>query len=301
MAKRNLIILFFILFVITIACGTATPTASSSSEENSGAQVSSPSSPQASADSLEPTIMPTVTPDPNIVEAGVHLVGKEIKPGIYVGHSDSCYWERLKDLSGSFDAIIANGNSYGQFYVQVKESDFAFSSSCDVALLDSVQKQSTNYHQTLEPGVFLVGADIKPGIYKGEEEGCYWERLRDVTGGFDAIIANGNSNGQFYVQVKENDFAFSSSCGVVLLDPIPEHSGEYPKTLEPGLYLVGPDIQPGTYKGVEEECYWERLKDVAGDFSSIISNDISNGQFFVQVSKTDFALSTSCKIERVGD
>lgn len=41
------------------------------------------------------------------------LVPQEIKPGTYralVPADSYCYWERLKDTSGSLDAIIANNN-----------------------------------------------------------------------------------------------------------------------------------------------------------------------------------------------
>jgi hypothetical protein len=38
-----------------------------------------------------------------------------------------------------------------------------------------------------------------------------------VSGGFDAIIANDNTDGQFYIQVNESDFALSTSCEVELV------------------------------------------------------------------------------------
>lgn len=74
----------------------------------------------------------------------------------------------------------------------------------------------------------------------------------------------------------------------------------------PGTYLVGRNIQPGTYKGeagsdILNACYWERLRDVAGDAGSIIANDNAMGSFFVQVLSTDFALKTNCSLVRVGD
>lgn len=248
-----------------------------------------------------PTYTPTATPDPNFVKSGIYLVGSEINPGLYKGMSDGCYWERLKDLSGGFDAIVANGNSDGQFYIHVKEGDYAVSFGCDVVLLDPMPGPVEEFPEELDPGVFLVGIDIKAGLYKGMSDGCYWERLQDVAGGFDGIIANGNSNGQYYIEVKDGDFAFSTNCRVVLLDPIPEHNGEYPQVLDPGMYIVSLDIQPGTYKGTAEGCYWERLSNLAGGFKGIIANGNSNGQFYIQVSKSDYAISTTCQIERVGD
>lgn len=65
-----------------------------------------------------------------------------------------------------------------------------------------------------EDGVYLVGTDIKPGTYRnGAEDGCYWERLKNTSGDFDAIIANGNGGNQI-VTIKRTDKAFSTQrCG----------------------------------------------------------------------------------------
>jgi hypothetical protein len=48
-------------------------------------------------------------------------------------------------------------------------------------------------------------------------------------------------------------------------------------------------------------CYWARLNNVAGELESVIANDNAVGQFYVQVAASDFALSTACELERVGD
>jgi len=65
-----------------------------------------------------------------------------------------------------------------------------------------------------EDGVYLVGMDIKPGTYRnGAEDGCYWERLSNTSGDFDAIIANGNGGNQV-VTIKKTDKAFNTEdCG----------------------------------------------------------------------------------------
>jgi hypothetical protein len=50
-----------------------------------------------------------------------------------------------------------------------------------------------------------------------------------------------------------------------------------------------------------DSCYWVRLKDVRGEFRSIIANDNAIGQFYVLVQASDFALTTRCELERIGD
>ncbi|MFJ8430576.1 hypothetical protein ACIQ9P_04645 [Kitasatospora sp. NPDC094019] len=59
-----------------------------------------------------------------------------------------------------------------------------------------------------------------------------------------------------------------------------------------GTYLVGTDVQPGTYKtaGPSDStglCYWERSSGTSGDAGSIIANDALTGQGVVTIKKSD--------------
>jgi hypothetical protein len=160
-------------------------------------------------------------------------------------------------------------------------------------------------------GTHIVNVDIEPGIYRGVAgigilASCYWERLEDLSGEFGAIIANENAQGQFYVEVTDDDFAFHVACDMQRLDPMPEPPEEYPDEIDVGMYLVGIDIQPGLYQGlagddITTSCYWQRMRNVEGDFESIIANDNATGQFYIQVSASDFALQTACPLTRIGD
>jgi hypothetical protein len=175
------------------------------------------------------TFLPTETPNPNLITPGTYIVGTDIQPGIYKGETgidffDSCYWERLKDLTGSFDSIIANNNSIGQFYIEVKQTDYALNTDCELTRLEVIPEHTGEYPQKLKPGTYLVGSDIRPGTYKGQagtdfSESCYWERLRSVSGEFDAIIANDNAIGQFYIQVLPTDFALNTDCELEWVGP----------------------------------------------------------------------------------
>ena len=79
--------------------------------------------------------------------------------------------------------------------------------------------------------------------------------------------------------------------------PLPEG------TYSPGMYKVGTEIQPGTYKGIVPQngsCYWARLNAPSGT-SNIIANDhVSEGQYYVNIEATDayFELER-CTIVRV--
>lgn len=66
-------------------------------------------------------------------------------------------------------------------------------------------------------GMYLVGEDIKPGRYKtsgpsdADLPNCYWARLKNTDGDFDAIIANGAPDGTGFVTIKSSDVAFETS------------------------------------------------------------------------------------------
>lgn len=64
-------------------------------------------------------------------------------------------------------------------------------------------------------GTYDVGTDpgeIAPGTYRTSGASwCYWARLKDTTGDFSSIIANGNANGSTSVTIKSGDGAFQVS------------------------------------------------------------------------------------------
>jgi hypothetical protein len=62
-----------------------------------------------------------------------------------------------------------------------------------------------------------------------------------------------------------------------------------------GIYLVGTDIQPGTYRNSGGgDCYWARLRNLSGGLGSIIANGLGANQI-VTISASDAAFeSTRC-------
>jgi hypothetical protein len=62
---------------------------------------------------------------------------------------------------------------------------------------------------------------------------------------------------------------------------------------EDGIYLVGVDIKPGTYRsGSSGDCYWARLSNTNGDLDSIIANH-NGGNSVVTIRRTDKAFETA--------
>lgn len=64
-----------------------------------------------------------------------------------------------------------------------------------------------------------------------------------------------------------------------------------------GVYRVGEDIEPGTYRSDGDRCYWARLSGFSGTLGDILANDNVSGSAYVTIAPTDVAFETS----RCGD
>lgn len=167
---------------------------------------------------------------------------------------------------------------------------------------------TTEIEGLIKIGTHLVGTDIQPGIYvgftgEGIFESCYWARLSDLSGDMDALLANDNAEGLFYIEVLPTDKALETGCELLPIDSVPARD-ELLTVLSPSTYLVGRDIEPGTYRGeagedILESCYWARLSGVSGDMGEILANDNATGQYFIEVKPTDFALDVGCEVEKM--
>lgn len=66
-----------------------------------------------------------------------------------------------------------------------------------------------------------------------------------------------------------------------------------------GTYVVGTDIQPGTYHTVGPyqralpNCYWARLSGTSGELADIITSDNTKGPATVTIRSSDKAFRTS--------
>lgn len=156
-------------------------------------------------------------------------------------------------------------------------------------------------------GTHLVGTDIEPGIYvwlpsDSTFGSCLWKLLSDLSGNTEAVIGGHNRDSRFYVEVLETDYALRTYCELLPIDAVP--APEQPLTeIVPGMYIVGRDIEAGTWRGQVAEdqtpCYWERLSCVRGNIHCVIANGIGEGQFFIEVAPSDFALDIRCPVQKV--
>lgn len=63
-----------------------------------------------------------------------------------------------------------------------------------------------------------------------------------------------------------------------------------------GVYIVGDDIKPGTYRSTDNSgCYWQRSSSLKGDFESIIANGNVDGSAVITIAASDKGFtSTGC-------
>jgi hypothetical protein len=60
---------------------------------------------------------------------GTYQVGSDVQAGTYKADpGGSCYWARLRDLTGGVNSILANGLPNGPTSVTILSSDIAFES-----------------------------------------------------------------------------------------------------------------------------------------------------------------------------
>lgn len=79
----------------------------------------------------------------------------------------------------------------------------------------------------------------------------------------------------------------------------PGGTGRAADQLRYGTFVVGEDIERGTYKtsGPDSSgigsCYWARLRDTSGDFKAIITNGNTEGPATVTISGNDGVFESS--------
>ena len=180
---------------------------------------------------------------------GTYEVGSEIQPVIHVGRGgtsalDSCYWARLKGLSGEPSDIIADGNAIGQFYVEIWSTDEYFKVDCAVTRF-APWSGPEELLRDIQPGTYLVGFEIAAGTYRGSAGtgtgSCSWALLGGLSGYITDINADGNATGPYSVTVRHSDIALSTTCALQLMEaappptppPFPTATPEAPPTPTP--------------------------------------------------------------------
>lgn len=153
---------------------------------------------------------------------------------------------------------------------------------------------TVNYAQ-FDDGTYAVGKDIQPGTYRTRtaSAGCYFARLSGFGGTIGEIIANANTDAPAIVTIKATDKGFTSTnCGTWTKDLSAITTSK--TSFGDGMYIVGTDIQPGTYKNSGQvNCYYARLSGFGGTTDEIIANDNTDASTIVTISASDKGFEAS--------
>lgn len=145
-----------------------------------------------------------------------------------------------------------------------------------------------------ESGMYKVGTDIEPGLYKSSGSVLYWARLKGFSGELDDIISNGNPVGCAIVEIKTEDKGFQTDGSGYWVKIDDTYNPETITTFGDGEYIVGKDIEPGTYKseGAASMGYWARVKGFSGELPDIIANGNPTGSIIVEIGESDYGFKT---------
>lgn len=138
-------------------------------------------------------------------------------------------------------------------------------------------------------GTYQVGKDIQPGTYRtrSASTGCYYERLKGFSGGIDDILANDNTDDPAIVTILASDKGFDAqNCGTWTKDLSQITTSK--TTFPDGMYFVGIDFIPGTYKNNGSTgCYYARLSNFTGGLNGIIANGNVDTPTIVTIAASD--------------
>ena len=176
------------------------------------------------------TATPTPSPTfPNSINAGTFRVGTDIATGLYRGtvtqrgFSSSCTWKRWRkngELEYEAELDIHFGAGY-QFYVRVLETDYKLETNCQLTrVTDFNRPPVAQLPNVIDPGMYLVGVEIKPGIYEGvvptgDYSSCSWARHADFTGAYGERIDTGfhsDDGAAFSVLIAPRDYGLDTNC-----------------------------------------------------------------------------------------
>ena len=160
------------------------------------------------------------------------------------------------------------------------------------------------------PGLHMVNIDIEPGRYRAAGNVIYWARLSDTLGAttygesdlslrekVEFIIVNGAPlAGPVIVDIDSSDVAFESvGDGLwILIDKT--YQPEIKTTFGDGVWLVGIDIEPGTYQTKDDLLFFQRLSNFSHEADGWIDISFDNitveGGTTVVIEPTDVGFQT---------
>lgn len=144
-------------------------------------------------------------------------------------------------------------------------------------------------------GQYWAGHDIPAGEYvlycDDSKYSGYFSVSTDANG--DNILFNDNFGANSIITIKDGEFLELSRCYAVHAESVEAISAD-----GEGMFRIGQDLEPGTYKLISDSKYsgyYCIYSDSRHD--EILSNDIFESQSYVTVSDGQYLLLSRCRIE----
>jgi hypothetical protein len=163
---------------------------------------------------------------------------------------------------------------------------------------ETVTEPEESVSNAIHSGTYKVGTDIEPGLYKVVVTSsfmnmAYIDRAKDASMELNSIIANGIIQNSGYVRIKDTDAYVKIQSATLYPEDTIETNIR--TEFEDGIFLVGVDIAPGTYKVEVTDTttnmgYVERQSDVSMELGDVIANEIFQNQGYVEIKSTDFSV-----------
>lgn len=126
-------------------------------------------------------------------------------------------------------------------------------------------------------GKYIVNEQIDPGLYLIIGNG-HWARLSNLDVNPDNTIAEKDTVNREYVEIAKTDkgFYLQAATAYKVTDAMPQE-----KAMEfvDGMYIVGKDIQAGTYecKGIKDAFgWWGIFLNASGDGNAIVTGQVDS-------------------------
>jgi hypothetical protein len=102
-------------------------------------------------------------------------------------------------------------------------------------------------------GKFTVGSGIKPGIYRSKSviksgTNCFWHITTTGSNGNEDIAIDNSKGGILTLNLQKGMDIETKRCGTFVKSSLTAPRGTPRTTVRNGVWLVGVDMEPGTYK-----------------------------------------------------
>jgi hypothetical protein len=102
-------------------------------------------------------------------------------------------------------------------------------------------------------GKFTVGRDIKPGIYRSKSvvkssANCFWHITTTGSNGNEDIAIDNSRGGILTLNLQKGMDIETKRCGTFVKSSLSAPRGTPRTTVGNGVWLVGIDMEPGTYR-----------------------------------------------------